>query len=852
MDRPKRPPERGEQGVLIAERYRLSRYISRGTFGEVWEAIDIVTNLRVAIKLQALINAERAAVARDELTALRWASLPGVVRLLDDGVHDGISFQVMALVRGLPFPGRVAVRCADSTQPEGVALLEVTSRFLICLGRLHSIGVFHGDLKPSNVLVDRAGYPTILDLGVACGAYLRRQESDRPGWTWMFMAPEQRAGHPKDRRTDLYSVGVMLKLALAHHAPSPALTMLADALTQEDRSLRPASAEEALALIDETLPEIEAMIAADAAGAETLIDLFNGVEPFIRRRTRAATALWNRTGGERRAMCREVQGWFRAGLAWRENGRITVRPSALGQLTRGYPLVDHPLPPLSRAAADLICWIGLAHPDCRVERLRAVTQWEAVPFEVALAELQAAGAIWHLPNGTIGTWCMRDPAPHWPHERLQAAHRALAQHAEPGSAIAVRHALAADCEAEGLIEEIAACARRLLLDGQGYEAEALLSLGLDLADLRQSRDDAVPLLKVYALSALLAESRAAIRHVQYLIGCITERTPELDAMDALLAAAQTTPTAQVEMLMPRAALLGDPDLERCHRLRLVVNARRASLDAEARAVAECMDWAAAEPARRTGSARRWQGELRFRQGRYDEAVACFTEAAAHSVGRLSALECAMHSAAARLELGDLDAACREARGVADEAAALRLTALEIRAVFVERTAQYRLRRVSAPRPTDVTAAWSLEPDTGALMAAIEAAMAWRSDEHDIAGELAIKVARHFRHHGRHELAGMYRALAIACGLEPKLGEIDALTLHAVRAEQPDFGVQTFGLLAARLEPSDRATRRSAIVGRLREDPNWGRPASQWDDWLDIMSYNEALGLTTAPLGAIEE
>src|SRR5579883_739740 len=136
------------EGRRIAGRYVLERLLGRGGQAEVWSAADRITGSRVAVKL--LGEGASPARARREIATLRLLRLPGVVRLLDEGVDDERGFVVMELVLGAPFPG-VATPCtwAELGPP--------TLRLLETLARVHACGVVHRDLKPANVLVTADG-----------------------------------------------------------------------------------------------------------------------------------------------------------------------------------------------------------------------------------------------------------------------------------------------------------------------------------------------------------------------------------------------------------------------------------------------------------------------------------------------------------------------------------------------------------------------------------------------------------------------------------------------------------------------------------------------------------------------
>src|SRR5262245_7572706 len=75
-------------GQIIAGRYRLIEHLGAGGHGEVWGADDLVLRERVALKwIRHAVGSFHARIRR-EITTLRLLCVPGVVRLLDDGIED--------------------------------------------------------------------------------------------------------------------------------------------------------------------------------------------------------------------------------------------------------------------------------------------------------------------------------------------------------------------------------------------------------------------------------------------------------------------------------------------------------------------------------------------------------------------------------------------------------------------------------------------------------------------------------------------------------------------------------------------------------------------------------------------
>ncbi len=198
---------------ILAQRYRLVRLLGRGGQSAVWLATDRVSGESVAVKALPRRDGADAARVRREVAALRRLRIPGVARLLDEGIDGDVAFVVLEPIEGRPFPG-------GPTPIPWPQLEPIARRLLTTLGAVHASGVVHRDLKPSNILVSPEGEPVVLDFGVSWGslegAITRRGEILG---TPSYLAPEQVLGDQVTPAADLYAFGAMLYEALSGVLP---------------------------------------------------------------------------------------------------------------------------------------------------------------------------------------------------------------------------------------------------------------------------------------------------------------------------------------------------------------------------------------------------------------------------------------------------------------------------------------------------------------------------------------------------------------------------------------------------------------------------------------------------------
>lgn len=229
--------------------YELRRVLGRGGFSIVYEAWD--TRLCRAVAVKHLLQPEHAtqgSLHEARMTArVQHPAFATVYELLQ---HEGHIFLVMELVDG---------RTLNEITADGPVASKTARRWALeaaqAIHAAHRVGVVHGDIKPSNVMIDTQGRVRILDLGVAT---TRDPDATRsfvaPGdtaGTLAYMAPELLLGVPPSPASDVFALGLTLHRVVSSpgQAPTSALALAHQRLAQDPELVAPGVDVRLLALL---------------------------------------------------------------------------------------------------------------------------------------------------------------------------------------------------------------------------------------------------------------------------------------------------------------------------------------------------------------------------------------------------------------------------------------------------------------------------------------------------------------------------------------------------------------------------------------------------------------------------
>ena len=226
--------QNGQADSLVGQtigHYKISESIGTGGMGEVYLATDITAGRKAALKLLPMRftgDAERLKRFQQEARALVGLNHPNILTVYEIGEDHSIHYIASELIEGETLRQRLMRGRIEVGEAVDVAI-QVAS----ALAAAHQTRIVHRDIKPENIMLRPDGYVKVLDFGIAklaeeeVPATMPRDEAlllveTNLGsilGTVRYMSPEQACGRHVDKRTDIWSLGVVLYEMVTGHAP---------------------------------------------------------------------------------------------------------------------------------------------------------------------------------------------------------------------------------------------------------------------------------------------------------------------------------------------------------------------------------------------------------------------------------------------------------------------------------------------------------------------------------------------------------------------------------------------------------------------------------------------------------
>ncbi len=213
-----------DPALFPMERYQPISQLGKGSAGIVYLCLDRLLGKQVAIKCLRSVTAEQLIGFQSEAKASSLMNHIGVVAVLDFGVTSGgAPYMVMEYAEGQTLEQRIAEK--GPLEPE--LAVKVFIRIADALGYAHAKGIYHRDLKSSNILIldENSDDPDVrlIDFGVARIKHAIQASAIVQGLTIVgtpaYMPPDQAAGLPYDARSEIYAFGCTMFEGLTGRTP---------------------------------------------------------------------------------------------------------------------------------------------------------------------------------------------------------------------------------------------------------------------------------------------------------------------------------------------------------------------------------------------------------------------------------------------------------------------------------------------------------------------------------------------------------------------------------------------------------------------------------------------------------
>lgn len=221
-------------GTVLSDKYEVLELIGTGGMADVYKGKDIRLGRNVAIKvLKKEFNKDEDFITRFMTESKAIASLnhTSIVNVYDVGFDEELNYIVMELVTGNTLKDYLDNLPHDMKEE---SVINIAIQICSALSQAHSKNVVHRDIKAQNILIDVEGRIKVADFGIARRTTSRETivKSEDVFGSVHYASPEQSRGLQVDRRSDIYSLGILMYELLTKTLPFDAPSAVEVAMMQ--------------------------------------------------------------------------------------------------------------------------------------------------------------------------------------------------------------------------------------------------------------------------------------------------------------------------------------------------------------------------------------------------------------------------------------------------------------------------------------------------------------------------------------------------------------------------------------------------------------------------------------------
>ncbi len=197
-------------GRILGSRYEITEKIAQGGMSVVYKALDLNLNRYDAVKvLKEEFSTDKETLERfkQEANAVAFLSHPNIVNIFNVGSEGNIHYIVMEYVKGKTL--KEVIRDQGSLSNEEI--LNYSYQIARALESAHNSNIIHRDIKPQNIIVTKDDLVKVTDFGIAKHSDSATiTNSGKIIGSAHYFSPEQARGNMTDRRSDIYSLGIVM------------------------------------------------------------------------------------------------------------------------------------------------------------------------------------------------------------------------------------------------------------------------------------------------------------------------------------------------------------------------------------------------------------------------------------------------------------------------------------------------------------------------------------------------------------------------------------------------------------------------------------------------------------------